>query len=271
MPALPPLPAGLQAAHTQSLSRMLAVEQAVRIRGAAGIQSAIHAARPALAAGQNKHVVVASAAQAIELSLTGTLALGRAASRRESRSTYRVEWKESLGSELPDPVNLEDPVPGDEAAAVAAAKAYAASWLANTLELIDVQDLGSNPIRSMQTAAANVGHKLDTAAATEVARSYNEERQGIEADYAEQAADRPWMILPLKIWLAEHDVKTCHRCWALNGTVQLIGIMWPDGEPGWIHLRCRCLSALSFTPLVGLIPEDDPDWHEGLDEIPIPP
>lgn len=250
---------------------MLAVEQAVRIRGHAGIHSAILSARPALASGANRHVIAASTAQAIELSLTGTLALGRAASRRESRTTYKVEWKESLGSELPDPVNIDDPVPGDEAAATAAAKAYAASWLANTLETIDVADLGKDPIRSMQEAASKVGHKLDTAAATEVARSYNEERQGIEADYAEQAADRPWMLLPLKIWLAEHDQKTCARCWGLNGTVQLIGIMWPDGEPGWIHPRCRCLSALSFTPLVGREPEADPNWHEDLDEIPIPP
>lgn len=271
MPALPPLPAGLKAAHKQSLSRMLAVEQAVRIRMGASVQSAIRSSRPALSLGKNQHVVAASTAQTIELALSGDLSLGRAASRRESRSTYRVEWRQAVGSELPDPVAIPDPVPGDEASATAEAKAYAASWLANTLELIDVADLGKDPIRAMQDAAAKVGYKLDTAAATEVARSYNEEREGIEADYAEQARDRPWMILPLKIWLSEHDAKTCSRCAGLNGTVQIIGIPFPEGQPGWIHRKCRCLSGLTSTPLVGRIPEDEPNWHEGLDLIPIPP
>jgi hypothetical protein len=254
MPPVPAIPAPLRAAHKASLKRMLAVEQAARIVMGATVAATVERAPTLRAKGTRAPAVAVETSHAIEAALATTLRQARAAARRESSATFADEFTAATGSPLPEAGERESPEHADGAAADAAAKAFAAAWLTATLEAMTADEVG-DPIAAMQSAAEAQGYRLDRTAATEVARAFNDEREAIAADQAEQAAaaaaeGRGWLLLPLKVWLADLDRNTCKRCADLHGTTRPLGFAFPGDEvPGHMHPLCRCATGLLPAPI----------------------
>lgn len=89
--------------------------------------------------------------------------------------------------------------------------------------------------------AAN-GWRVDLTATTEVAEAYNTAR--------DRALDETLWRSPaiagqlFKVWDATLDKRTCGTCEHAHGTIVLADEDFPDGVPGRVHPRCRCIEHL---------------------------
>jgi hypothetical protein len=84
-------------------------------------------------------------------------------------------------------------------------------------------------------AAGALGSRLDAIAITETSRHYSETRQAI----AEKINPGPGHIM-VKRWDAMLDA--CQICRGWNGMVVLVSEGFPNGEPGSVHTRCKCVA-----------------------------
>ncbi len=48
-------------------------------------------------------------------------------------------------------------------------------------------------------------------------------------------------IVLFKEWNADLDRRTCPICEGAHGTIRPVGVSFPEGEPGAVHPRCRCM------------------------------
>lgn len=102
-----------------------------------------------------------------------------------------------------------------------------------------------------EEASADLDFMLRRTAATEVAHAFNDERER-QTDEVSKAYTAPFVI---KVWDATLDKRTCNVCARRDGTLQFIGLSFPDDGPGKVHPNCRCVSVLwpqriLFSPLV---------------------
>lgn len=102
-----------------------------------------------------------------------------------------------------------------------------------------------------EDASADLDFMLRRTAATEVAHAFNDERER-QTDEVSKAYAVPFIV---KAWDATLDKRTCNVCARRDGTLQFIGLSFPDDGPGKVHPNCRCVSVLwpqriLFSPLV---------------------
>lgn len=102
-----------------------------------------------------------------------------------------------------------------------------------------------------EDAGADLDFMLRRTAATEVAHAFNDERER-QTDEVSKAYAVPFIV---KAWDATLDKRTCNVCARRDGTLQFIGLSFPDDGPGKVHPNCRCVSVLwpqriLFSPLV---------------------
>lgn len=102
-----------------------------------------------------------------------------------------------------------------------------------------------------EDAGAGLDFMLRRTAATEVAHAFNDERER-QTDEVSKAYAVPFIV---KAWDATLDKRTCNVCARRDGTLQFIGLSFPDDGPGKVHPNCRCVSVLwpqriLFSPLV---------------------
>jgi hypothetical protein len=229
MPSEPP---ALAEARKASGRTMLAVENAARVKMSASIRKAVSVAQ----AGPPS-VVVINAANRIEVALTADVGIVRAAARRESRATFAAELRAATGQPLLGQASRID----DTGPAAQAAKAYSAAWLASALD-----GLGDGTTRTaMERAMAGNDHRIDTMAISETAAQFSEERELASDAHAREAA-RQLLPVPLKLWWAELDRRTCPRCKALGYKIRPFGVPYPGRAiPGKVHRRCRCYESVA--------------------------
>lgn len=255
-------------AHARSLDRMAAVERAARVTLGAVVRRAVGQA--ARAPGSRVARVVA-AGGAVEAGVGMVVARGREAARREGRSTFLDELSAAGGwaaweTPPPDEATAE----ADQAEAMRAGKAFAAGWLSEALANVGRPDAEQADVLAEMTAATEAaGHRLDAIAASDVAATYNAEREELGAAYARDAG-RLWLPLPMRFWDATRDTRLCARCFDLNGTVRPFGVPFPGGAvPGEVHRNCRCSTGLTMVALPlgrGEDAAEAPDYYMGTGE-----
>lgn len=232
-------------ARRASLSALLAVEAAARVRLSATVRQVAEVSALEVASGRDPHASLAGASHLLEQLLERDLLLVRAASRRAASQTFRVE---AAAVGLPPlTLRLRDDGHLDRSRASSAAKAFAAAWLARGIVLLGED--GRNPVRAPSAALEASQARLETAARTEPAQAFGDERDGLSDDYAVESRRRG-LVVPLKVWDATLDRKTCRACAALDGTVRPFGVDFPGGHvPGAVHPRCRCVEGILPLPV----------------------
>lgn len=84
--------------------------------------------------------------------------------------------------------------------------------------------------------------RIELAAITEAAEAYSAERELILADTLDTYPHLRAQLF--KTWDATLDHRTCPVCSAAHGTVVGIDEAFPDGLPGGVHPRCRCIEQI---------------------------
>ena len=243
---LPALSPALRRAHNASLQRMVAVEKAVRTTLGA---TARRAAQAGASSSGGRIERVMEGGRLLEAGVGLVMVRARETARREGRATFLGELSAATagGSDRWEaPAAPEGQGEQDEAAATVAAKAFAAGWLSEALANVARPDAEqADVLAEMIAATAAQGYRLDAMAASDVAATYNAEREELGAAYA-QDAGRLWLPIPLKYWDATLDTKLCARCAALHGTTRPLGFPFPGGlVPGAVHRNCRCGTGLT--------------------------
>lgn len=229
------------------MAQMVAVERATLVTLRATVRRTTAAA--AQGPGSPVHRVLAAGA-AIEASVGRVVGVARSASRREGRATFLDELGQATGRPWEPPPLAPETEETDAAAAAVAGKAFAAGWLSEALANVARPDAEHGDVLAEMTAATEAaGYRLDAIAASDVAATYNAEREDLGAAYARDAG-RLWLPLPLKFWDASLDTKLCARCAALHGTIRPFGVAFPNGAvPGAVHRNCRCGTGLTMVPV----------------------
>lgn len=234
-------------ARRASLRSLLAVERAAAARISASVREVSDRASREVSAGGDPHVVLVGAAHLLEELLARDLLLVRSAARRLAAESFRIE---ALAAGLPVlTLRLREDGSLDRSRASAAAKAIAALWLARGGAHLGSD--GSQPLRAPSAALEASQARLETTARTEPAQAWGDERDGLSDDYAEESRRRG-LVVPLKVWDATLDRRTCRVCAALDGTVRPFGVDFPGGEvPGAAHIGCRCTEGILPLPIPG--------------------
>lgn len=247
---------------------MAEVERATRVTLGAVVRRAVSGA----ARGRGSRVArVVAAGGAVEAGVGLVVTRAREAARREGRGAFLDELAVATGGaawEAPeaDKATAE----ADGAAAQQAGKAFAAGWLSEALANVGRPDAEQADVLAEMTAATlAAGYRLDAIAATDVAVTYNAEREELGAAYAREAG-RLWLPIPLRFWDATRDTKLCARCAALHGTIRPFGVPFPGGTvPGAVHRNCRCSTGLTMAVLPfggGEDAAEGPDYYMGTGE-----
>jgi hypothetical protein len=246
-------------ARRASLRSLLAVERAARLRFSASVREVAERAARAVASGANPHAALVGASHLLEQLLGRDLLLVRTAARRGAAASFRVE---ALAAGLPSlTLRLRDDGALDRSRASAAAKAFAALWLARGVALLGSDD--PEPVRAPSAALEASQARLEVVARTEPAQAWGDERDGLSDDYAEEGRGHSGFVVPLKVWDATLDRGTCRTCAALDGTVRPFGVDFPGGEvPGDVHLNCRCVEGILPLPVPG---EDGQEQDEDVE------
>lgn len=234
-------------ARRASLRSLLAVERAARLRLSATVRQVSERAAREVAGGSDPHAVLVGASHLLEQLLERDLGLVRTASRREAAKSFQVE---ALAAGLPSlTLRLRDDGALDRSRASSAAKAFAARWLA--LGVAHLGQDGAQPLRAPSVAQEGSQARLEVTARTEPAQAFGDERDGLSDDYAEESRRRG-LVIPLKVWDATLDRKTCRVCRELDGTIRPFGVDFPGGEvPGSPHPGCRCIEGILVLPVPG--------------------
>ena len=242
-------------ARRASLVALLAVERAARLRLSATMRQVSERAAREVAGGADPHASLVGASHLLEQLLERDLGLVRTAARREAVRSFQVE---SVAAGLPSlTLRLRDDRAFDRSRASAAAKAFAARWLALGVAHLGVD--GAEPLRAPSVAQEGSQARLEVVARTEPAQAWGDERDGLSDDYAEESRRRG-LVVPLKVWDATLDRKTCRVCEGLDGTVRPFGVDFPGGlVPGSVHPSDRCVEGILPLPLVG---RREPDVEE---------
>lgn len=114
----------------------------------------------------------------------------------------------------------------DQLAAESAAQSLANAWAAANIgrALSDERPL---PPRQLDARARRI-------ATTETATAWNDEHRAL-SEGIPGALNR---------WDATLDARTCRVCRSMDGVTVPVGSPFPEGEPGFIHPNCRCISTL---------------------------
>lgn len=234
-------------ARRASLRALLAVEGAARTRLSASVREVSERAAREVSSGADPHGSLVGAAHLLEQYLQRDLLLIRTAARRDAIKSFNVEAH--AASLPPLVIRIRDDGPLDRSRASSAAKAFAALWLARGLVFLGSD--GSNPVRAPSAALEASQVRLEVTARTEPAQAWGDERDGLSDDYAVESRRRG-LIVPLKVWDATLDRKTCRVCAELDGTVRPFGVDFPGGEvPGSTHPGCRCAEGILPVPVPG--------------------
>lgn len=219
-----------------SLAALLTVEAAARTRLAATVRRVGRQ----VGAGAAPEVLVRGA-HAIERGVAADVVLVRSAARARSASTLAAEMAAARIRPLDLPVRKGVEV-ADHAEATAAAKAFAAAWLAAALAPAAEGDGPGEP--------DNLDARAEGLATSQTAGAFGAEREDITRAYAREAHARG-IVIPFKRWDATHDRRLCARCRALaESTPRPWGVDFPGGAvPGLVHPRCRCVSVTAVLPL----------------------
>lgn len=218
-----------------SLAALLTVEAAARTRVAATVRRVGRQ----VGAGAAPETLVRGA-HAVERGVAADVVLIRSAARARSASTLAAEMAAARIRPLPLPARKGVKV-ADHAEATAAAKAFAAAWLAAALAPAGDDGPGEPD---------NLDARVDGLAASQTASAFGAEREDITRAYAREAHARG-LVIPFKRWDATHDRRLCARCRALaESTPRPWGVDFPGGAvPGVVHPRCRCVSVTAALPL----------------------
>jgi hypothetical protein len=93
---------------------------------------------------------------------------------------------------------------------------------------------------SFKKAVKLADHKLVTASITETASAFNDAR-----DQAARAAAHESGVVLWKVWDSTLDKRTCPFCERLHGSAVPASENFPEGTPGSIHPRCRCIETIA--------------------------
>jgi hypothetical protein len=92
---------------------------------------------------------------------------------------------------------------------------------------------------AVDLGARRAAYKLETAAATETFEAFNHERDKAARQLAAEQGVQLW-----KVWDAVLDKRTCGYCERLHGVAVPASDDFPEGRPGAIHPRCRCVETI---------------------------
>lgn len=236
-------------ARQASLKALLRIEKAARVKLAASVEQVANRATVALSVGRDPHETLVVASHGIEHAASLDLATARAASRRESVATLEGELR---ANDVPIlPVRRRQHEVQDRALAAAAAKVYAAGWLSAALERV-VGGSAEVSTAAPKQATRATAERLKGIAITQTSSAFSSARATYTNDYAKaHAAAHILAPLPLKVWDATLDRRTCRRCEALHGTRRPWGLPFKGkAEPGQVHPRCRCVMGIEFLPVI---------------------
>jgi Phage Mu protein F like protein len=110
-----------------------------------------------------------------------------------------------------------------------------ADGLRRHLTLAAIEEADALAIDAVRWASS----RAELTAATEAAHAFNEAR-----DIAIGRIGRADPGLWFKQWDATLDRRTCDVCAHAHGTIVLADEDFPDGTPGQVHPRCRCVEHL---------------------------
>lgn len=83
-----------------------------------------------------------------------------------------------------------------------------------------------------------------------VASGFSSERDRLLKRTAEEYEGAEWLPAILRMWDSTLDRRTCPRCHVMEGQLRPIGLDFSNGSmPGDVHLWCRCLSVVIFSPI----------------------
>lgn len=139
---------------------------------------------------------------------------------------------------------------GQTTVAVDAARAQKASaWLAKRFRdrLAKDPDVATDTARAVRHAAVKQAADLQSSVSYETATAFNEERR-IVAGSAYRTPARPTepvsYVELVKLWDAVLDRHTCGVCSDADGTIVGLHDEFPQGSPGAVHGRCRCIEII---------------------------
>lgn len=97
-----------------------------------------------------------------------------------------------------------------------------------------LEQVGTDASQAVRQAATALRSRVDTIAATESSKAFNQARMRLLADAIEAQGG---IVLR---WVATLDERTCRTCSALSGTLSDSSGRFSGYKPGGVHPRCRC-------------------------------
>lgn len=198
------------------------------------MKQAVRRATEIVAAAPSHH---ASAVRRQAPSLQASVAVELLQGKREARIEGRERLQAELGHSFPITFEAE----ADAAASFISAAGLTAAWGNAALSAI----AASAPVSKAATAIAP---SVERTVATEVARSFNDERHSLLVtiggghggpDEEDRERHHPAKGM-FKIWSALLDGKTCSRCFEADGEIVELTAAFTHGTPP-LHPHCRCV------------------------------
>ncbi len=161
----------------------------------------------------------------LQYALRTEVGSAQSAARHAGRRRLSIEFGELLPP-------AADTGIADDAFAEVVAQALASAWGQAGLQLFSQGDVRITQTQVRELVDA-VDARLRRAAATEVARAFNDERER----HAGRLFNRPGAF---KIWSAILDGRTCSTCFAADGETTEVSKPFKAGVPP-AHPNCRCV------------------------------
>lgn len=200
--------------------------------------------------------VVRQESQALQVAIYADLSAANLAARQAGRERLVA----TLGTSV---VVMADGGAGhaiSSASAAASGASLTSSWMSAALGAIGAWRGRGSLARELSSVPTSVAPRVIRVAATETARSFNDERTRYldaviggpyrgSVDGARGFVDRdqPPRAGVWKIWSAVLDRRTCPRCFDLDGTILEGAGVFPAGPPP-VHPHCRCLVEYIIVP-----------------------
>lgn len=162
--------------------------------------------------------------------MQGAIATSRYDARNAGLLRLNAEAR-GIGVELAGPRQLAEELARDTARARLFGTNFGKHWLekatgsglGKTTKAIDVANKATMP-------------RITTIGVTESSDAFNTGR----AKYLRVASDTRL----LKVWDATLDKRTCPVCAGADGTIVFANEQFPQGTPGSVHARCRCIAVI---------------------------